>query len=189
MKRQKPPLLSPEDQALFRDAMADVRRLELTVPELQRPAPAPIPRQSLQDARRVLEESISPHSVVLEDIETGDDLVYRRRDIPANTLRKLRRGQFAIQAQLDLHGMTTVAAADALGQFINDCLALGLRAVRIIHGKGHGSPQRRPVLKGKVGLWLQRREDVLAYCSAPPQDGGTGVLYVLLRAQKNQHQK
>jgi len=96
-------------------------------------------------------------------------------------LRRLRRGQFVVQAHLDLHGHTVPQAHVALAEFLREALERGARCVRVVHGKGLGSAHKLPVLKGKVGGWLRRHGDVLAFCPAPPHDGGGGAVYVLLR--------
>ena len=96
-------------------------------------------------------------------------------------LRKLRRGQFQVGAALDLHGMTVATARDALAAFLQHARRDSLGCVRIIHGKGKRSHHRGPVLKQKINHWLRQRDEVLAFCSARPMDGGTGAIYVLLR--------
>ena len=116
------------------------------------------------------------------EVETGEELIYARSGLQHRILKKLRRGQFVVSAECDLHGMTVPVARQALAEFLARCRLQHQTCVRIIHGKGHGSVQRIPVLKTKVGKWLQQREEVLAYCSARPMDGGTGAVYVLLKA-------
>ena len=115
------------------------------------------------------------------DLETGEELLFARDSLPPNTLRKLRRGKFRIEGELDLHRMTSEQARKETATFLAQCKARGKRCVRIIHGKGLGSQEKKPVLKGKVDFWLRRHDDVLAYCSARPTDGGTGAVYVLIK--------
>ena len=98
-------------------------------------------------------------------------------------LSKLRRGQWTVQAELDLHGHDSDEAHDALADFLDEARGVGMRCVRVIHGKGMSSPNREPVLKGKVRRWLQRWDDVLAYCEAPRHAGGGGAVIVLLRGR------
>jgi DNA-nicking Smr family endonuclease len=98
-------------------------------------------------------------------------------------LTKLRRGQWVVQSEIDLHGMTTTQAHDALGDFLSDARTHGWRCVRVIHGKGLSSPNREPVLKGKVRRWLTRWDDVLAYCEAQQHAGGSGAVLVLLKGR------
>lgn len=107
--------------------------------------------------------------------------MYAREGLGKQHLRKLRRGHWSIRDQLDLHGMTSDQARPAVAGFISRCAAEGLRCIRIIHGKGLGSPGREPVLKKKLSRWLAQRDEVLAFCQAPPAEGGSGAVLVLLR--------
>ncbi|MFP4155007.1 MAG: Smr/MutS family protein [Halothiobacillaceae bacterium] len=116
-----------------------------------------------------------------DDIEYGETLTYLRPGIQTNTLRKLRRGTFAIGASLDLHGMTVEEARQEIAAFLAEQRRCAHRCVRIVHGKGNRSAHRGPVLKRMVNRWLPQRDDVLAFCSAPAHDGGTGAIYVLLK--------
>jgi len=115
------------------------------------------------------------------DLETGEELLFSRTGLQNRVLRRLRRGEYAIEAELDLHGLTRLEARQALSEFLHDCRARGCRCVRIIHGKGRGSQGKRPVLKQYVDHWLRQVDAVLAYCSAIPAHGGTGAIYVLLK--------
>lgn len=170
----------PEDERrLFRESVGRVRPLEHKQPPPARPKPAPIPRQSQVNAEQALQEMAKGH-LDPAVIETGEELSYARPGLKHQVFRRLRRGQFAITAELDLHGMNTVDARAAVARFLADCIAANRRCVRIIHGKGYGSPERRPVLKGMLDQWLKHRREVLAFCSARPVDGGTGAIYVLL---------
>jgi DNA-nicking Smr family endonuclease len=119
------------------------------------------------------------------EIETGEEMLFMRSGLQHGLMRKLRRGQFAIGAELDLHGLTVALAREALAGFLSACQAANVRCVRIVHGKGRSSPGKRPVLKGRLHGWLQHIDDVLAFCSARPCDGGTGAIYVLLRRVKD----
>ena len=114
------------------------------------------------------------------DVESGDELGYRRDGISESVLRRLRRGEYAIRDEIDLHGMTQDEARAALGAFLAEALLHDRRCVRVIHGKGRGSGHRGPVLKSAVNRWLRRHAAVAAFCSARRNDGGTGALYVLL---------
>lgn len=171
-----------DDEArLFRESMRGVRRIAphgRAAPFRRRPRP--MPQQRLPDEAQVREEMLI---VDLHDaeIETGDELYFARSGLQHGLLRKLRRGQYAVGAELDLHGLTVSEARQALSRFLGACRASGTRCVRIIHGKGLSSPGRRPVLKTRLNGWLQRSDEVLAFCSARPADGGTGAVYVLLR--------
>ena len=116
-----------------------------------------------------------------EVMETGDELLYRRPGIQDKVFRRLRRGQFAISAELDLHGLTVEIAKDSLASFLKQCVIRNHRCVRIIHGKGLRSKQGRPTIKSLIGGWLKQRQEILAYCSARQVDGGTGAIYVLIK--------
>lgn len=166
---------------LFRKAMRDVRPLDIEERiEAPRRRPAPRPRFAEADDREVLDESLRLKPEDLE-IETGDELLYCRAGIPHRTFRDLRRGRFRPAAEIDLHGMSAEAAGAAIRRFLDESLDLGLRCVRIIHGKGRGSGHRGPVLKSKTASVLHRQDCVLAYASARSVDGGTGATLVLLR--------
>ena len=146
-----------------------------------RPRPPATPRQREQDEASVLRETISDDFDVESLLETDDTLSFRRRDIGPEVTRKLRRGVWAIQAQLDLHGLRREEAREHLAEFLRESERQGLRCVRVIHGKGNGSPGREPVLKGKVRNWLVQKNEVIAFVQARASDGGHGALVVLLR--------
>jgi DNA-nicking Smr family endonuclease len=169
----------------FREAVRDVTPLRGTDSRIHR-APAaspawPHPVQRERDNRAVLDESLADQIGIESLLDTDESLSYRRNGISADTLRKLRRGFWVVQAELDLHGHRVAEAHLALGAFLREAVQNGQRCVRIVHGKGHGSRDRVPVLKGKVRAWLARRSDVIAFCQARPADGGAGALLVLLR--------
>ena len=107
--------------------------------------------------------------------------MFKRSGIQDKLMDKLRRGNMLIERQLDLHGMTVVDAQAALGSFLLHCLRQNIRCARIIHGKGHGSQNRKPVIKNELNHWLRKHPEVLAFCSTPPHDGGSGAVYVLLK--------
>lgn len=148
---------------------------------IERPRPHPLPRQRERDEAAVLHEAISDEFDVETLLDTDDALSFRRRGIGPEVVRKLRRGVWAIQAQLDLHGLRRDEAREQLGRFLRDADRHGLRCVRVIHGKGNGSPGREPVLKSKVKSWLVQKNEVLAFAQARASDGGHGALLVLLR--------
>jgi DNA-nicking Smr family endonuclease len=114
-------------------------------------------------------------------VESGEVLRFLRPGIQATVLQQLRRGRFPIQATLDLHGLTAAEANSQLHRFVLHSQGLGRAAVRIVHGKGHGSKGQQPILKAKINQWLREFTAVLAFCSSRPQDGGTGAVDVLLR--------
>ncbi len=171
-----------EDRRLFREAMADVRRLR----DQQHvagdwPRPKPVPKQRAADEAAVVSELLV-HDIDPVTMETGEELLFARPGVQRRVMRKLRRGQYTVQDELDLHGMTVPVARDAVQQFIAESRALDRRCVRIIHGKGNRSSNRGPVLKGKLDRWLRQWDEIIAFSSARPIDGGTGAVYVLLRA-------
>ena len=147
---------------------------------IDRPRPRPEPRQRQADEAAVLVESISDEFDVESLLDTDEALSFRRRGVGPEVVRKLRRGVWAIQAQLDLHGARRDEARELLGAFLRDAARAGLRCVRVVHGKGNGSPGREPVLKGKVRSWLVQKNEVIAFTQARAQDGGHGALLVLL---------
>jgi DNA-nicking Smr family endonuclease len=148
---------------------------------LERPHPLPHPRQRERDDAAVLREAISDEFDVETLLDTDDALSFRRRGVGPEVVRKLRRGVWAIQAQIDLHGLRREQAREALGAFLRDADRHGMRCVRVVHGKGNGSPGRQPVLKSKVKSWLVQKNEVLAFTQARASDGGHGALLVLLR--------
>lgn len=170
--------LDAEDVAFVRHALKDVKPLHSDLQEQPRRRPPPIPLQQQRDARAVLHELLgSWHGATLD---TGEELWYLRAQTPSSFLTRLRRGEFRIQAECDLHGLTQPEAKLALSTFFQECRWRRIRCVRIIHGKGLGSLHKQPILKLKVDRWLRQRREVLAFCAAPPHDGGQGALYVLM---------
>lgn len=143
--------------------------------------PEPLPVQRELDEERVLRESLSDDFDVSTLLDVDDQLSFRRPGIGVDVTRKLRAGHWSIQRQLDLHGLRTDEAREALGEFIRLAHRTGLRCVRVVHGKGLGSPGRTPVLKGRVQRWLVQKNEVLAFVQARPAEGGAGALVVLLQ--------
>ncbi len=181
MKKHQPLPRNPGDVD-FRAAMEGV--VPLGPPsrvEAHRPRPAPIPFQRLRDEREVLAESLLTPAHPDAGTGTGEELAYVRPGVPTSVLRKLRRGHWVMQDELDLHGMTSVEARMEVSAFLAECTQRGVRCVRIIHGKGLRSRNRMPVLKRKLGHWLMLRDAELGYCEARPADGGSGAVVVLLR--------
>ncbi|WPB56084.1 Smr/MutS family protein [Xylophilus sp. GOD-11R] len=146
--------------------------------------PPPIPVQHQLDEARVLLESISDDFDASTLLDTDDALSFRREGVGIDVTRRLRRGEWAIQRQLDLHGLRTDEAREALGGFVRESARQGLRCLRVVHGKGLGSVGKTPVLKGRVQGWLIQKQEVLAFVQARPIDGGAGALVVLLRPLK-----
>jgi DNA-nicking Smr family endonuclease len=136
--------------------------------------------QQLRDEQAVMREAISDEFDTETLLDTDEALSFRRPGMGPDVLRKLRRGGWSIQGQLDLHGLRREDARQALSQFIKDANKMGWRCVRVVHGKGLGSPGKAPVLKGKVQGWLIQKQEVLAFVQARPAQGGAGALVVLL---------
>ena len=149
---------------------------------LVKPKPLPVPAQRLLDEQAVLREALSDDFDVESLLDTDDALSYRRHGVGPDVVKKLRRGGWAIQAQVDLHGLRRDEARERLAEFLREALAHGLRCVRVVHGKGNGSPGRQAVLKGKVHTWLVQKKEVLAFTQARGPEGGAGALVVLIGA-------
>lgn len=169
-----------DDFGLFREMMREVEPLEHDKVEHSPARPAPHPGQQELDEARVLEDMLSDHYDP-EELQPGDMLSFCRPGIKKSQFRKLRRGEYSMAAELDLHGLTVPLAREAIVTFLAECRGLRAQCVRVIHGKGLRSSNQGPVLKIMVNRWLRQRDEVLAFCSARPVDGGTGAVYVLLR--------
>jgi len=168
---------------LFQRAAGAVQRLQPhgRIHHLPEP-PAPIPAQRQLDDQRVLRESISDEFDAATLLDTDEALSFRRPGIGIDVTRKLRRGGWTIQREIDLHGLRREDAREALSTFIREAQRQGVRCVRVVHGKGLGSPGKTPVLKGKVHAWLVQKNEVLAFVQARADEGGAGALVVLLKA-------
>lgn len=140
--------------------------------------------QHQKDEKAVLKEAISDEFDVSTLLETDELLSFRRPGIGPDVTRKLRRGDWSIQRQLDLHGLRRDDARESLSIFIREAHRHGIRCVRVVHGKGLGSPGKAPILKSRVHSWLVQKDEVLAFVQAKPADGGAGALVVLLMASR-----
>ena len=171
------------ERHLFQDAVGRVTPLKDPDDRHRHasPLPEPLPVQRALDEERVLRESLSDAFDVSTLLDVDEQMSFRRPGIGADVTRRLRAGHWSIQRQFDLHGLRTDEAREALGQFIRLAQRAGLRCVRVIHGKGLGSPGRAPVLKSRVQRWLVQKKEVLAFVQARPAEGGAGALVVLLR--------
>ena len=170
------------ERTLFANAVGQVLPLRRpAAPPPSRPRPPARARQRERDDRAVLVEAISDAFDAESLLDTDDALSFRRRGVGIDVVRKLRRGVWVLQGELDLHGLRRDEAREWLAAFLRDAAKSGKRCVRVVHGKGLGSPGREPVLKGKVKSWLIQRSEVLAFTHARPADGGHGALIVLLR--------
>jgi DNA-nicking Smr family endonuclease len=169
------------EQNLFQRAVGQVKPLA-SQPRVElggTPAP-PKAFQQKRDDDRVLRESLSDDFDVSTLLDTDDELSYRRSGIGTDVTQKLRKGHWSLQGQIDLHGLRSDEAREALGQFIRDAHKRGWRCIRVVHGKGLGSPGKTPVLKAKVQRWLVQKNEVLAFVQAKASEGGAGALVVLL---------
>ena len=170
------------EQKLFERAVGAVQPLNHAPRvELQVVRPSPTAFQQALDDQAALRESLSDEFDVSTLLDVDDQMSFRRPGIGHDVTRKLRRGDWSIQGQVDLHGLRSDEAREALGQFIRDAMRMGWRCVRVVHGKGLGSPGKTPVLKSKTQKWLVQKNEVLAFVQARPAEGGAGALVVLLR--------
>lgn len=143
--------------------------------------PSPRPRQRERDEAAVLGELLHGPLAIDDWLDLGGADSYLRNGLPRSILRDLRRGRWSIQSHLDLHGLNRHEAHERVARFLAESLAAGRRCLRIVHGRGHGSPGREGILRQLVKGWLSRSRDVLAFCHPPACDGGDGALWVLLK--------
>lgn len=176
----------PSDCDLFSREMEKlgVQALGITKRRIHEKKRLTIPEQSIMDEKRVLSESLSDEFDAVSFLDTDEDLSFTRPWVSDDITKKLRRGYWTIQAHLDLHGMRTDQAREEVALFIHRAVKAGLRCIRIVHGKGLNS-QGAPVLKIRTRRWLRQKQEVLAYVEAPPEDGGSGAVRILL-AKKSQ---
>lgn len=171
-----------EERRLFRNAVQDVAPLPPPDRhEPPHPRVPPVPVQSYLDDHAVLAEIVADPAGREDFYDTGEEEAYLRPGMGPDVLRKLRRLEWKIQAELSVRRLTQDEAREALAVFLRECADHGHRCVRVVHGKGMQSPNREPVLKRKVKVWLARKDEVLAFCQAPPAAGGGGALIVLLK--------
>jgi len=167
---------------LFLEAVKGARPLKASRLHHTGPLPKPIPKQFLKDERQALFDSLSDHYIPAHELESGEELLYLREGHSPDILSKLRRGNWVVQAAIDLHGLIADEARLYVAEFLADCKKRGIRCVRIIHGKGLGSRNREPILKHKLRGWLMQKDEVIAYAQARKEDGGSGAVIVLLKA-------
>lgn len=168
----------------FADAVGPVTPLAphgLAAAVLLGERPEPLPRQREADERLALAEAMSDEVDIESLLLTDDGLSFRREGVGSDVVNRLRRGHWAIQGELDLHGLRRDEARDALAGFLRESRQRGWRCLRVVHGKGHGSPGRQPVLKAKAQRWLGQSAEVLAFTQASGPQGGAGALIVLLK--------
>jgi DNA-nicking Smr family endonuclease len=170
------------ERNLFQKAAGPVQKLRSHGRVHHAPDPvAPVAVQRQLDDQRVLKESISDEFDTTTLLEVDEALSFRRPGIGIDVARKLRRGEWTIQSEIDLHGLRTDDAREALASFLREAVRQGHRCVRVVHGKGLGSPGKTPVLKGKVHSWLVQKNEVLAFVQARGDEGGAGAVVVLLK--------
>ncbi len=172
-----------DDRESFVAAMRDVRRLRFEQRAATTKRPKPRARNSRLAREELLAESLhGPSEPSTDGIEQlGEGVAYRRASLARRVFRSLRSGRFTIEAEIDLHGLSLLAAKRELRVFVVGAAKQGLGCVRVVHGKGKGSGPAGPILKSAVPHWLTQWEEVLAFVSTPPRDGGSGALYVLLQ--------
>jgi DNA-nicking Smr family endonuclease len=175
-------LRAEREMRLFETTVGPVKRL-VNKHHAQHPqrtvSTEPLQRQ--RDEAQVMREALSDEFDVETLLHIDESLSYRTPGLGPDVVRKLREGRWSIQRQLDLHGLRVDQAREALGRFIRESQQAGLRCVRVVHGKGLGSPGRTPVLKSRVHRWLVQKQEVMAFVQARPAEGGAGALVVLLR--------
>jgi DNA-nicking Smr family endonuclease len=180
MKHRPPAQVTDDDARLFRDAIGEVRRIDPVAPAPAAPKPEPQAHMFEADEAAVpgelLDMAFDPGLM-----EVGEELSYLRDGYPPKLLKQLKRGQFSIQDDIDLHQMNAAAAQATIADFLAEAKARGFRCVRIVHGKGLRSKAAGPVLKVLTDRLLRRRDDVVAFASARPMQGGTGAVVVLLK--------
>ena len=171
---------SPEN--IFLQAVKNARPLNVDVPFTEKTYPKPIAKQFILDEKQALKDSLSDDFYPAHELESGEELLYLRIGQSPDVLSKLRRGFWVVQAQIDLHGLISDEAREYVTEFLSNCKKRNIRCVRIVHGKGLGSPNREPILKHKLRNWLMQKDEVIAYAQAKPEDGGSGAVIVLLKA-------
>ena len=169
------------ESKLFELAVGAVQRMPHTtqVPAVKAVV-APVAKQRQKDEEAVLRDALSDEFDASTLLDTDEMLSFRRPGIGRDVTHKLRKGDWAIQGEVDLHGLRTEEARVVLAEFIRNAHRQGLRCLRVVHGKGLGSPGKTPVLKSKVHSWLVQKNQVMAFVQAKPAEGGAGALVVLL---------
>ncbi len=168
------------DSELFRQAVGPVRPVNDDRTSSRPAPPTPEPQQTRASEARVSDELLTMQDALFR-VETGEEISHLKAGLQSRVLRRLRRGQYAVGGELDLHQLDEITARQVIKEFLQQAHEHRVNCVKIIHGKGLRS-QDGPVLKNLVNAYLRRRSDVLAFTSARSNDGGTGSVYVLLDA-------
>ena len=171
------------DKNLFSMAVGTVQTLPDKKQAIKKPVPVPpVALQRQKDDAAVLRDALSDEFDASTLLDTDDMLSFRRPGVGRDVTHKLRKGEWSIQREIDLHGLRSDEARQALADFIREAHKHGLRCLRVVHGKGLGSPGKTPVLKSKVHSWLVQKNQVMAFVQAKPAEGGAGALVVLLKS-------
>ncbi len=174
--------LSDEERELFQKAVQDVRPLSTSCHIHKIIKPTTQHRLRASSTKPTVEKQFIPlSSYIVEPVSAENILRFNHPGVSTKQLDMLKKGQFRIEAKLDLHGCTPDDAQDALCAFIHRQQHLHRRHVLIIHGKG-GRFGESPVIKNLVNRWLTQLPQVLAFHSALVKHGGSGALYVLLKS-------
>jgi DNA-nicking Smr family endonuclease len=171
--------ISSEDIHLFRDTIGKVRTItsdKILLNQAAKPKPMPRHKETVAE-----DYFLAFDGTGIEKLSIEDTLHFSATGLQKNVVKKLRQGYFGLDAEIDLHGLTSQAAKQQLTEFLRYSVENGRRCVHIIHGKGYRSPDRHPVLKNNLNIWLRQHKYVLAFCSATPQHGGAGAVVVLLQ--------
>jgi DNA-nicking Smr family endonuclease len=174
--------LTSEDSDLFRKTIGEVRSVisdKVLLKQENKPKPYPVNLSS--DCNAPAWKPGAAARMEVEKVGLEDSLSFIAPGLQNNVLKKLRRGYFDIDAEIDLHGLNSNDAKRQLLHFLHSCVEEGYRCVHIVHGKGYRSADNHPVLKNNLNLWLRQHKDVQAFCSASPKNGGTGAVFVLLQ--------
>ena len=181
-KKDKP---GDDDISLFHNTVKGtmpLRQKKMGVDVLDKTNKQRSPRRVTEtEIDELLLNDVNPDSLESYDVTTADSLEFFRPGLQTKVMKKMRRGQYPLEDELDLHGYRVEDAYNEVMAFLNNALGSDFKCVRIIHGKGRGSKTDLPILKNKINVWLRQLPQVLAFCSAQPQDGGIGAIYVLLK--------
>ena len=174
-------ILSAEELEFFKQSVGNVKAIKKDAWLLRsdpKPKPKPLPKSQQIDITGKLQEH---RDVFADNVFAEDTLSFIENGLQKDVLKKMRQGYFGADAQLDLHGLTSQQAKQQLLHFLHFCVEDGCRCVHIIHGKGYRSENNVPILKNHLNKWLRQHNDVQAFCSALPKDGGSGAVLILLR--------